>query len=219
MKKALFWLLLTSSAWAQKDFAFDYIAEYDFRMTETAKVQKRWFWFNSFDNSYRLEIIDMGNGNVQCYFFEIDGKTTTFIMDKEQFFAGAACATNCKLVTDMFRGRYYHEEEYALTASDTLIGDIPHKRFTAASIDLKREQRKKLGKACYIYGNQPEFHQPMIIAAIDYYLWKQDPKFPNGLPTDRYQLTFDGHQRTVWYHLVEYAPLKVYFIIPKECAD
>lgn len=218
MKNALFLLLLTTSAWAQKDFAFDYIAEYDFRMVDSAKVQKRWFWFNSHDNSYRLEIIDTGRGNVRCYFFEINGKTSTFIMDKEQFFAGAACATNCKLVTDMFRDRYYHEEDYALTSVDTLVNGTPRNLFTAASKDPKREQRKKLGKACYIYGNQPEFDKPMIIPAIDYYLWKRDPKFPVGLPLDRYQLTFEG-KRTFWYHLVDYAPLKVYFIIPKECAD
>jgi|GEM_PF-6347665 len=50
MKNALFWLLLTLSAWAQEDFAFDYMAEYDFRMTETAKVtfdgQQRTVWYH-----------------------------------------------------------------------------------------------------------------------------------------------------------------------------
>lgn len=217
MKYCAFLLLMTVSAWSQKDFVFNCIAEYDFKASDTSRIQKRWFWINSRDNTYRLEIVDAGKGKVRCHFLDINGKASTFYMDKEQFFSGAACATNCDLVSDAPSERLFKADQYALTASDTVVDGKDLIHFVAANTDPGREKRKKHGRSHFVYGEQDEFELPLLISGFDYYLWKADPKF-KGLPIDRFYITADG-RRVGWYHLAEFAPLKVLFILPKECAE
>ena len=122
------YFLFLTTALGQKEYAFDYAMQIEYRKTADSIPKYYYTYTNSKDNSYLLTVSDSqtDSNKITFYLKDMNGLTAGSSMDKADFYKVEAIGVKCPLVRK-FKNTYKSMQlrDYKFIAfSDTLIDAV-----------------------------------------------------------------------------------------------
>jgi len=216
----LLFLLITisSTAFGQKKYSFDYALVYDFQLNENTKVEKRILMTNSKDNSYLLEVTEKDSLNYSLEFVDQSGHYSNTLLSHSDFFKAETISIDCEALRAYENPFKYQVENYDFhTANDTLIEGNKYSRYFFRSNKVKKEKNKKLATLFFVLENNTNFHQPVLLHPTSYEEWKLEKNIPNGIPKLFYFTSYTTNKIVSKYTLTDYRKIDKYILITKDC--
>lgn len=219
LKLLLLVFLFSTLTFCQKKYAFDYILEYKYQLSDTSKVEIQYFLTNSKDNSYFINVKDKDSLNFTLNFVDYNGIKSVFYLDKVAFSKAESISLECKLISknyNPFIAQRTKEYDFKME-KDTVIEGNYFSQYLIRSNSPKREKKKKLGAIVYVVEKNSAFHFPLLDHPTAYEEWKLEKNIPNGIPKFMYFKDFINNKKSQIFRLVQYVKINKYLIIPEEC--
>ena len=210
--------LAFNTASPPKTYAFDYIAEYEFRKSDTSAVRQIYVLTNSKDNSFNAMLIVKDQETAYLDFRDERGIKSSTLLNITAFFKAETVTYNCSGIIKSKPGSSADKalETFSATA-DTIIDGKPYTQYRLKLDNGMDGDAWKYGTATYIVESDTEFHSPFKFYATysdGYHL--PSTGFPNGIARDIFFR--DSRSGTIQnrYVLKNHASYKKFLKLP-EC--
>lgn len=223
MKNLTFFIVILffSKLAAQKVYDFDYLLEYDKKISlfKSEKDSVNSYLINSKDNSFLLMY---GFSNDSCIFHLTD-RNGFFVRGKylKMNFENFKIKTyDCKNVSK-FRNIYKDKvkEYYFENYKDTIIDGKEYYHYAIKSNkELKYQTKRKIVSYHYIVEKESPNFLPFLFHSTPYNEWNKERNIPNGIPFIIYYQDVNG-KIIFQMNLVKEQKVKKLFVIPKECIE
>jgi len=205
----------------QKMYRFDYLASYDYNISEVDSVTERRLVLSSSNNpNYYIEVSEKDSLTYTADFFDQDKIYSTFSLPKEYFVRAKSIKLECKSV---LVNRNYHKfqtENYAFSRmGDTLLAGDSFARYKFSNVALPEKvlKRKKIGTNYYIVENDTEFHLPLFKHPTAYEEYKKEGNVPNGILKSLYFVRYGTTDKQFVYILRAYKKINLVLQIEDGC--
>ncbi|RZK08010.1 MAG: hypothetical protein EOO46_14435 [Flavobacterium sp.] len=208
-------LLLSFSAFCQKEFVFDYMILYNYQEDEDAEIKEKVFLTNSNDNTYFASFFL--KDDEWHMLFSSQKYVSFFNITKEQFKSEIILPCDLVKVTSDKFNKDHAKDYHFITAESKLIQGNYYKTYALKSVDLKREKRKKIATFYYCIESDTEFHLPILLNEIVSANYFEEKPAINGLAKEMYFISYDEQKKTNIYSLKEIVKNEMTIIVPEEC--
>ena len=220
IKTCIIILFLHSNSYAQKNYEFDYVLEYEYT-TDTLTEPHSYFRFtNSKDNSYSLTVTEKDKDDFYLWLIDAKGLESASVILKSDFFEVESIGIQCQQVREFIDPKIKkHTSDYSfVTLNDTLINTVPHKHYKVKYNDEKKAKKKNIADVHYIVQNDTEFHVPNFFPESPGFAKWQNSRatVPNGIYFKAFNKLPDGtiEKETT---LLQYTKIKKIIIVDEEC--
>jgi hypothetical protein len=215
------YFLFLTTALGQKEYAFDYAMQIEYRKTADSIPKYYYTYTNSKDNSYLLTVSDSqtDSNKITFYLKDMNGLTAGSSMDKADFYEVEAIGVKCPLVRK-FKNTYKSMQlrDYKFIAfPDTLIDAVAYKHYAVKCINAKKAEKENIGAQHYLVNKDAPFHLPVLLPQTAVYeVCKNAGNIPNGLYTMAYYITHEGKITDI-SKIYEVVPHQKLIYIDEQC--
>lgn len=214
----LFFFLISSTCFAQRQYHFDHLLEYRFISLDPAKNKMVYYLTNSKDNSFyaQLEVADSLHYKVNLV--EQDQLNMQVEVKRQDLNKAEDLIIHCTSRWNTRNDFKFRIREYEFTPTlDIMMGNrsLKHyKLFYTAS--RKRKKTNHIGTNHYIIRDSTEYHLPLLTHPTAYEEWKEERNIPNGIFMEKIFYNF-RNEIQYKYILKDYHQLWKSIIITKKC--
>lgn len=226
---ALLFLLFSLFSFAQKQYDFDYLIEYELTLYKDSlkiknrpfrkkdEIIKKYYLTNSKKNNFIAEVTELDSVNYKMIFRDRNGIYSNVSFLKSEFNKAEFINIECENVIKHINPYKYQIKNYNFSIlTDTIINDKSYSRYMLASTKPKKIKRKKLGTQIYIIDKETQFHSPILNFSTAYEEWKSNKILPNGIFYEKY---FIDYNKTLdsKFKLIGFWKIDEKIIIQDEC--
>lgn len=207
------------SAFAQKQYTFDYIIEYKTTHIKDTLI-KDWTMYlltNSKDDSYLVQLIEKDSLNFSLNFIDHNEMSSHVIINKKDFSEVEFINISCNdIVHSMHPFKELVKHYYFTKPKDTLIDNKKYITYAIKTHNMRRKKRKKIGSDIYIVDKETSFHVLVFSFPTTYETYKENGNITNGIFIKK---IFSDYLNELWsiQERINYLPTNKKIIISGDC--
>ena len=214
-------IFLVSQCFAQKQYSFDYIIEYENIIIQDTlrKMGSTYVLTNSKDNTYFGMLNERDSLNFSLDFMDYKSIRTNYSIIKKSDFGDAEFITlNCKDIIKNTHPFQHLTKKYHFTEpKDTIINTKVYLTYTIEdNNNIKRKKDKKNNAITYIVDKETDFHLPIFTNEAVYEEYHAEGKLPNGIIFEKISRNFLNKLVHI-QRRVNYLPTNKKIVIPLDC--
>lgn len=226
---SIFFFLLTTNCYTQKQYAFDHLISYEVTFYKDSANHKkqpvivkdktfmRHYLTNSKNNDYFVVVTELDSLNYKVVLREHNNIYSHVVSKKTELTQARIINIGCLDVSKLHKSYAYktkHVNFFKL--NDTIINNQSLSKYKLAPINPKRAKRKKSWTIFYLLNKATAFHLPMLHSVAAYEEWKSDTTIANGIFTERHFANYNGNIM-IKEQLISYRKVDKKIVINGDC--